>query len=717
MNSHGDTPLHLAISNGAPGYIVEKLVKIVADEEQNFPVGELEGTGAEEEDELLPVKGTLEIEDYQGNTPLHLAASMGSLKSCVSIAEAKPLILSRRNSDGETPLFLAAARGSTEIFFCLHYICSKYPDVDKLGISRWRNNSGETILHCAIQRESWDLAYQIVCRHKELHDFVDEQGNLPLHLLANAPSAFISGSRLGFLSNIIYRLTYVDHKPVDITPEELIHRCDDKKFDEKTAEKIRKYQTWFDFFKLRWTTYITRGKEHDKARKSDEENPKEGSEGKIDKAQKKHFLWGIYSAFRSESMRRIQQKHEFSTKIMKNLIACQVNKWNFDRGMNPRLKTSKQDMIEYDEATLSRYCLPDSFDEDLYCHDVRKKHQPNADTYLDMGKAYYYPSDQQDKNEKKDRRDMETVKIPLLIAAKNGILEMVEYILLIKPLAIFDVDSEGKNIVLLAVEHKQPEVYDLLQKYCQDRMSLVSKVDFKGNSALHLAAKLTDSNPWPVPGAAFQMQWEIRWYKYIMQSMPRKFHYSRNKDGETPQEILRKTHDSLMGERRDWLSNTSNACSVVAGLLVTVTFPMSTTMPGGEDNNGSPFLLNQSTFSVFAISSYVSFYSSLIAVVLFLSVLTSAYSKSGFHHDLPMKLLSGLTAFYVSIASTAISFSAGHYFILKDKLKSAAFPAYAGGCLLVIFFSIIEFPLYFQLAWAMFKRVPQRKYRVSRCWF
>lgn len=61
-------------------------------------------------------------------------------------------------------------------------------------------------------------------------------------------------------------------------------------------------------------------------------------------------------------------------------------------------------MIEYDDATLSRYCLPDSFDEDLYCHDVRKKHQPNADTYLDMGKAYYYPSDQQDKNEKKDRR-------------------------------------------------------------------------------------------------------------------------------------------------------------------------------------------------------------------------------------------------------------------------------------------------------------------------
>ena len=89
---------------------------------------------------------------------------------------------------------------------------------------------------------------------------------------------------------------------------------------------------------------------------------------------------------------------------MRNLIGSQVNKWYFDRGMNPRSKTFKQDMIEYDEATFSRYCPSDSFDEDLYWHDVRKKHQPNADTYLVMGKGSYYPSDQQDKNEKKDRR-------------------------------------------------------------------------------------------------------------------------------------------------------------------------------------------------------------------------------------------------------------------------------------------------------------------------
>ena len=105
------------------------------------------------------------------------------------------------------------------------------------------------------------------------------------------------------------------------------------------------------------------------------------------------------------------------------------------------------------------------------------------------------------------------MKIPLLIAAKHGIVELVKDILERIPLAIFDVDSEGKNIVLLAVEHRQTEVFSFLKSYLKDRTNLFSKVDFKGNNALHLAAKLSDSNPWPVPGAASQMQWEIRWYE------------------------------------------------------------------------------------------------------------------------------------------------------------------------------------------------------------
>ena len=58
---------------------------------------------------------------------------------------------------------------------------------------------------------------------------------------------------------------------------------------------------------------------------------------------------------------------------------------------------------------------------------------------------------------------------PILIAAKNGISEMVKEALKRDPVAMYDVD-EKKNIVLLSVEHKQPQVYELLLSLKKDNI-------------------------------------------------------------------------------------------------------------------------------------------------------------------------------------------------------------------------------------------------------
>ncbi|PON98129.1 Ankyrin repeat-containing domain containing protein [Trema orientale] len=114
---------------------------------------------------------------------------------------------------------------------------------------------------------------------------------------------------------------------------------------------------------------------------------------------------------------------------------------------------------------------------------------------------------------------------PMLVAARNGIIEVMEEILGHFPVAIHDVDADQKNIVLVAVETRQLKVYkSLLEKYSPYSLSspkhvhvkdnAFRKVDKYGNSALHLAAKLPDNHePWPIPGGALQMQWEIKWYK------------------------------------------------------------------------------------------------------------------------------------------------------------------------------------------------------------
>ena len=103
---------------------------------------------------------------------------------------------------------------------------------------------------------------------------------------------------------------------------------------------------------------------------------------------------------------------------------------------------------------------------------------------------------------------------PILIAAKNGIKEMVESILDCSPMAIHDASPEKKNIVLLAVENRHPHLYKVLLKRVNNMTdSVFGAVDDNGNSALHLAAMFTDERPWLTPGAALQMQWEVKWFE------------------------------------------------------------------------------------------------------------------------------------------------------------------------------------------------------------
>ena len=70
--------------------------------------------------------------------------------------------------------------------------------------------------------------------------------------------------------------------------------------------------------------------------------------------------------------------------------------------------------------------------------------------------------------EKVPRYQIET---PMLVAAKNGIAEIVDKLLECYPISILDMDSEGKNAVLLAVEHRHTQVYEKLisRKFLDDR--------------------------------------------------------------------------------------------------------------------------------------------------------------------------------------------------------------------------------------------------------
>ena len=112
-----------------------------------------------------------------------------------------------------------------------------------------------------------------------------------------------------------------------------------------------------------------------------------------------------------------------------------------------------------------------------------------------------------------NRRPQVDKETPILSAAKYGIIEMVERILRRFPMAIHDETSEGKNIIMLAAEYRQTHVYELFCKSHLRIESMFHKLDNRGNSALHLAAKQIEQKTGLIPGAALQMQWEIKWHE------------------------------------------------------------------------------------------------------------------------------------------------------------------------------------------------------------
>ena len=115
-------------------------------------------------------------------------------------------------------------------------------------------------------------------------------------------------------------------------------------------------------------------------------------------------------------------------------------------------------------------------------------------------------------DESKETSAIAKTETPILLAARYRITEMVQQILEMFPTAIND-NSEGKNLVLSAVQNRQSHVLQLLLKKKFVKRKLIHEVDMSENNALHLAAEMGKQKPWLIPGAALQMQWEIKWYE------------------------------------------------------------------------------------------------------------------------------------------------------------------------------------------------------------
>ncbi|XP_062085425.1 uncharacterized protein LOC133791514 isoform X2 [Humulus lupulus] len=653
ITKSGDTALHVAVSD-CQEEVIKALVRQV----------------------VLKSIAVLSIQNDRGNTPLHFAASIGNVTMCFCLAEADRSLVGVRNKDGETPLFLAALRGKKEAFLCLQSFCDPHHDG-----SYCRRHDGQTVLHCAISGEYFVM-------------FVDE--------LRPEPKSDLS---------LLMKRTKDEKK--DSYPENY-KSC--VNFAQLLMHAIETVIIKKDVLLQKSTNHDTENPEALKVAQNTQHKGLQtipGAQGhqlfppnyatcfNLFKNLCKSLL--IVLGFGSRMIQRIREKkekHVWSVQILNELLK-NASMYEYENtGASPEAVV--QPLDEIDET--KPYEIFESGDATF----LRSMKLINPSTFDNPSK-----STNQQENDHIDNQQGEK-ETAILIAAKNGVTEMVEKILELFPVAIHDMNSEKKNIVLLAVENRQPHVFKMLLKRNILKDSVFQQVDNKGNSALHLAAMLGDYKPWLIPGAALQMQWEIKWYEFVKTSMPPNFFVRYNENRKTAKDLFTETHKGLVQSGGEWLTNTSESCSVVAALIATVAFATSTAVPGGtNENSGKPILEDEPAFEIFAITSLVALCFSVTSVVMFLAILTSRYQEKDFGRDLPRKLLVGLTSLFVSIASMLVSFCAGHFFVLQEKLKYAAFPVYAITCLPVTFFALAQFPLYLDLIWANFKKVPQRSYKVA----
>ncbi|KAM3199480.1 hypothetical protein P3L10_031840 [Capsicum annuum] len=676
----------------------------------------------------------LKQKNEKGNTPLHLAAELGSVPiiECLVNSE-EPELIWETNEKGETPLFITASCGKQDAFLYLHKCCQN--ENEEGPIELCRRKDGDNILHVAISGEYFELAFQIIHYYKPLVNRYNTQGMSPLHILSRMPQVFRSGNRFRFIDSIIYysitvkeleKETYKAERKIDLYQK--IQWCGTKKFIDYIKEAYRGNKSK----DLTGVTNVNQAtKPQDQGHQSDSQNdpenpPIQDATGVTNENQDKKYPaegkgnrrlftanYAIFIEFlkclmkvvllvsgigleRIKKIKEKKSKRRAGVQIMKLMIEKE-KRYQFYKN------TGEKPANLYSRDRYNRIGAPPPAPPEIADDTTEEDVSSNTEA---IKQSQTSSTDEIKTDDSKSELPM-TKETPLLVASKMGILEMVKRILKKFPIAIQDTDSEEKNILLLAVEHRQTMVYNWLieGKYPE---SVYSQEDKHGNNAVHIAAKYQNLEVWRIPGKALQLQGEWKWYKYVKHTLP-KLDVRYNKKGQTPRRVFEETHAKLLVESTEWISKTAAS---LAALIATVAFVTSTTIPGEADVKDKPHLENEPAFDVFSIASLVSLCFSVTALVFFLAILTSRCQHKDFEKDLPRKLLLGLTSLFASITAILVSFCAAHFFVIRNNFKNAAFPIYAATCIPVVFFAFNQFPLYVDLIRSYIQKLPLRSYKV-----
>ncbi|CAM8956824.1 unnamed protein product [Rhodiola kirilowii] len=284
----------------------------------------------------------------------------------------------------------------------------------------------------------------------------------------------------------------------------------------------------------------------------------------------------------------------------------------------------------------------------------------------------------------------------LSTAAKHGIHELIEECLGRYPGLIW-YKIEGLYLFLAAIKYRQVKVYNLLYQMTGHVVFAATNTIGEDN-ALHLVGrKASQHRLSTVTGAALQMQRELQWFREVEKFVEPSYKEALNAEKKTPRMVFIDEHKDLVEKGEKWMKDTASSSTLVAALIVTVSFAAIFTAPGGNKDDGTAYFLRDSTFILFVISDTVALFSSVTSVLMFLAMLTSRYAEDDFLYALPKRITIGLVSLFISIASIMVTFCAAIALVLREQFAWIAIPIGLIACVPVTFFALLQFPLLVEL--------------------
>ncbi|KAK7329326.1 hypothetical protein VNO77_23484 [Canavalia gladiata] len=306
-----------------------------------------------------------------------------------------------------------------------------------------------------------------------------------------------------------------------------------------------------------------------------------------------------------------------------------------------------------------------------------------------------------------DSEMMDAIREPsqvTFVAAEVGNFEFLSVVMSTYPDLIWELNTMGQSIIHTAALYRHASIFNLIHEVGPIRDFILTFVDDEENNLLHCVAKLAPHDRLNiVSGAALQMMLELSWFEEVKKIMLPSFIEMKNFEGFTARQLFTKEHEELLKKGESWMKRTANSCMVVSTLIATGVFSAAFSVPGGSnDNTASPNYLDKPSFLIFALSDALALISSSTSILIFLSILISRYAEDDFLKSLPLKLISGLVALFISIISMMVAFSSAFFITYYHGLKWVPNFISALAFLPIPLFIFLQFPLWSDIVYSAY---------------